>query len=144
VRRNSTSIDINHRAFAHSGDTPQATADRLMAARTRLFMTKVENGDDGPPGQPRRSGPLYQGRDMGVRWDIGLRLFGMALIGGAAAAISRMFGLVHSGSGDPAIALVYLLALAGFVSASIGSALLFLGTHIFDEVELSERWRRRR
>ena len=35
------------------------------------------------------------------------------------------------------------LAATGFLASSIGAALLALGHHVFDEVEVSERWRYR-
>jgi hypothetical protein len=37
----------------------------------------------------------------------------------------------------------YLLALAGFVGASAGSALALYGRHLFDDIEVSARWRHR-
>jgi hypothetical protein len=38
----------------------------------------------------------------------------------------------------------YLLALVGFLGASAGSALALYGRHLFDEIEVSARWRHRR
>ncbi|WP_375419711.1 hypothetical protein [uncultured Sphingomonas sp.] len=35
----------------------------------------------------------------------------------------------------------YSLALGGFVGASAGSALALYGRHLFDEIEVSARWR---
>ncbi|WP_347090994.1 hypothetical protein [Sphingomonas parapaucimobilis] len=36
----------------------------------------------------------------------------------------------------------YALATAGFLFASLGSALAIMGEHLFDEVQVSARWRR--
>ena len=36
----------------------------------------------------------------------------------------------------------FLLALVTFLSASIGSAMLIVGPHLFDKVEVSARWAR--
>ena len=41
-------------------------------------------------------------------------------------------------SGDP---FAYLLAAGMFLGASVGSGLVVLGSHIFDRVEVSRRWR---
>jgi hypothetical protein len=48
--------------------------------------------------------------------------------------------LLH-GERAPGIA-AFLLALATFLSASTGSAMLILGPHLFDKVEVSVRWAR--
>ncbi|MEO9130928.1 MAG: hypothetical protein ABI240_06935 [Sphingomonas sp.] len=37
---------------------------------------------------------------------------------------------------------VFLFALATFLTASLGSAMLVVGPHLFDKVEVSERWAR--
>ena len=39
-------------------------------------------------------------------------------------------------------ALMFLLALVTFLAASAGSAMLILGAHLFDKVEVSARWAR--
>ena len=106
-------------------------------------MTSLENGQDAPSERSRPSRHLYQGQAMGLRWNIGLRLFGAALIGVALSAVWWLYARVHAESSGPATLLNFLLGLVTFVGASCGSALLLLGTHIFDEVEVSERWRPR-
>lgn len=150
MRRNSTSIDTTPQGFARFdkigriANRAQLAADRAFMANALPLMTHIDERDRSPgAGQPQGERPLFQGREMGVRWNIGLRLVGMALIGIAAAAISWMYSLVHADGDDPVTFLGYLLALIGFISASVGSALLFLGTHIFDEVEVSARWKPR-
>jgi hypothetical protein len=73
--------------------------------------------------------------------DLGLRALGLLFCGIAYTAISRLCALHIS---DQTIgALTYFLALIGFLGASAGSALVMLGHHLFDEIEVSERWRRR-
>ncbi len=67
-----------------------------------------------------------------------LRLAGVALLCVAALIARHLFAVA-----DPAAKtapLVYLLALIGMTSASAGSAMAVLGRHLFDQVELSERW----
>lgn len=73
--------------------------------------------------------------------DVGLRVCGLALCAIAYLAIRR---LVASPPGPRRAGLLdYGLAAIGFVSASGGSATALLGRHLFDRVEISERWRRR-
>lgn len=77
------------------------------------------------------------------RADILLRLLGLALCAIAYLAFARLVALhIAPGTRSPAIA--YALALVGFLSGSMGNALTFLGHHLFDEVEVSARWRTRR
>lgn len=77
------------------------------------------------------------------RTDIGLRLGGAALWGLAWLAFRDLAGLhlsqTHANPGVGALA----LAAAGFLCASLGAVLIAQGRHIFDRVEVSERWRRR-
>jgi apolipoprotein N-acyltransferase len=78
---------------------------------------------------------------MGPRWNVGLRLLGVVLIGLAAGSVWWLYMRVHAEGAGPVALFNFLLGLVAFVGASSGSALLLLGTHIFDEVEVSERWR---
>lgn len=77
------------------------------------------------------------------RTDIGLRLGGAALWGLAWLAFRTLAELhlsqTHANPGAGALA----LAAAGFLCASLGAVLVAQGCHIFDPVEVSERWRRR-
>jgi len=43
-----------------------------------------------------------------------------------------------------AVALQAVLAAIAFLCGSFGAALLWLGRHIFDRIEVSDQWRRRR
>lgn len=70
--------------------------------------------------------------------DPALRLAGLALLCVAVVVGRHLFA-----APDPqgkVTASAYLLALVGMASASTGAALAVLGRHLFDEVELSERW----
>ena len=72
--------------------------------------------------------------------DIGLRLLGLLSCGLAWAALSHLFAM-RPPARSPA-GLAYALAAIGFLSASAGAALTFLGHHLFDEIEVSSRWRK--
>lgn len=67
-----------------------------------------------------------------------LRLGGAALVGLACLAVVGM-----GGGRDGALA-EYVLGLVGFVSASLGSLLLIVGPHLFDEIEVPAPWGRYR
>ena len=77
------------------------------------------------------------------RQDVVLRITGMILV---ACCWLLMRWLVHSANlrahHDPSL-LQFVAAAAGFLCVSAGSALTTLGAHVFDEVEVSERWARR-
>ncbi|WP_287977205.1 hypothetical protein [Sphingomonas sp.] len=74
------------------------------------------------------------------RADLGLRAGGLCLLLIAGLAWRRLIALhIASGGAD---AFAFLLALIAFLSASLGSAATLLGGHLFDEVEVSARWRR--
>jgi hypothetical protein len=68
-----------------------------------------------------------------------LRLAGALLLAIACAADARLFGA----SPRRAVLLDYPLALAAFVAASAGGAMLALGAHLFDPVPVAGRWQRR-
>lgn len=74
------------------------------------------------------------------RADLGLRASGLILCWISYAAFARLVA-VHSSphAGD---VVAYGLAALGFIAASGGSAMLLLGHHLFDEIEVSARWRR--
>ena len=73
--------------------------------------------------------------------DIGLRASGLILCGIAYAAIVHLAAMhIASQSGDP---IAIGLAAIGFLAASSGSAAIILGRHLFDEIEVSSRWRHR-
>ena len=74
------------------------------------------------------------------RW--GLRQLGVVLLLGAYAAGRHLTTIAASGHPPHQPPTVYLFALIAFVCASAGGALLIHGHHLFDTVEISERWRR--
>lgn len=79
----------------------------------------------------------YQDR----RTDIGLRLAGAALWGLAWLAARQLAALhLTQSHADPGMWAVTLAA-AAFLCASLGAVLVTQGRHIFDRVEISERWR---
>lgn len=75
------------------------------------------------------------------RADGALRGSGLILWEIAYAAITHLYAEHPSPVSPGAMALA--LAAIGFLGASIGSALVMLGRHVFDEVEVSSRWRMR-
>lgn len=72
--------------------------------------------------------------------DIGLRLLGLFSCGIAYAAFSHLSAMCSPASAPGVFA--YALAVLGFLSASAGAALTFLGHHLFDQIEVSSRWRK--
>jgi hypothetical protein len=73
------------------------------------------------------------------RVDLGLRAAGLLLCGVALLAMRHLCAVqVHP---QPAGVIAFGLAAAAFLGASGGSAMLILGGHLFEEVEVSERWR---
>lgn len=82
-------------------------------------------------------------RDRHHNWrtDIGLRLGGATLCGLAWFLIRTLLGL-HLPQNPAALGAGALaLAAGGFLCASLGLALLTLGHHLFDTIEVGERWR---
>lgn len=75
------------------------------------------------------------------RTDIGLRLSGMGSCGVSFLMIDALMGLRLPDGQMPQDVLTFALAAAGFLCASAGTVLLSQGRHIFDEVEISQRWR---
>ena len=75
------------------------------------------------------------------RADLALRALGLLFCSIAYSAISQLCALLISPQTIGALA--YSLAMIGFLAASGGSVLVMLGHHLFDEIEVSERWRRR-
>jgi hypothetical protein len=84
-----------------------------------------------------------QHRHQGRSTDLGLRLSGAALCGVTWLAIRTLFHMRMAPWPASPGTLAYALAVIGFVCGSAGAALLTLGRHIFDEVEIGERWRTR-
>ena len=76
------------------------------------------------------------------RGDLGLRALGL---GGCALSYFSIHQLMAMPAADPAHwspgFLAYMLTATGFLCASAGSGMVALGAHLFDKVEVSERWR---
>lgn len=73
--------------------------------------------------------------------DIGLRLCGVTSCGISYLAIHALVALRFADGHLPQGPLPFFLAAVGFLCASAGAVLLALGHHVFDEVEISARWR---
>ncbi len=73
------------------------------------------------------------------RADIVLRASGLLLCWVSYTAISRLITM-HVPPQKAGV-LAYGIAAVGFMAASAGSALTLLGHHLFDEIEVSARWR---
>lgn len=70
---------------------------------------------------------------------LSIRALGLAVLG-LAWMCGHALWLLH-GETSPGVA-AFLLALATFMSGSIGSAMLIVGPFLFDKVEVSVRWSR--
>ena len=75
------------------------------------------------------------------RADIVLRATGLLLCWVSYTVISRLVAM-HVPPQKAGV-LAYGIAAVGFMAASAGSALTILGHHLFDEIEVSARWRGR-
>lgn len=73
--------------------------------------------------------------------DLALRLLGLALCTASWLSIRALLDLHAQSAVAPPPPAAYALAAIGFVGGSAGSALAVLGHHLFDRVEISERWR---
>ena len=71
---------------------------------------------------------------------VSIRAAGLATLGLSWICGHELWRL-HSMDGTSA--LTFFLALVTFLAASAGSAMLIVGEHLFDEVEISQRWARR-
>ena len=83
------------------------------------------------------------------RTDLGRRGAGAILCAVACLAIARLVALCLPSRGGEILAhgsavygpATFALATIGFLGASAGSVLVLCGTHIFDEIVISARWR---
>jgi xanthosine utilization system XapX-like protein len=75
--------------------------------------------------------------------DTSVRAGGFAMLGLAGISVHALTALRAGLSQGAPPPWVFGLAMIGFIGASFGSALVVLGRHIFDRVEISERWARR-
>src|ERR1017187_8078482 len=70
-----------------------------------------------------------------------IRCGGIALIAIAVLAFAELWQLWHFATPQAATPLALLLAFIGFASASAGCIMASLGRHLFDRIELPNRWR---
>lgn len=70
---------------------------------------------------------------------LSIRVLGLAVLG-LSWTSGHALWLLH-GERSPGVA-AFMLALATFLSASIGNAMLIVGPHLFDKVAVSARWAR--
>lgn len=75
--------------------------------------------------------------------DLALRAAGVVLCAVSWAGIAELIARTEQAPAHGPDLLAFCLAIVGFLAASAGSGLLLLGGHIFDQVEVSDRWRRR-
>lgn len=73
--------------------------------------------------------------------DIGLRLCGVTSCGLSCLSVYSLIAVQLADGQLSQGALPFFLAAAGFLCASAGAVLLSFGHHIFDQVEISPRWR---
>lgn len=74
--------------------------------------------------------------------DIGLRAGGAALLGIGWLLAIRLHHMAQTTGPRDAGSLMILLSAVTFLCASAGSALLFVGSGLWDTVEVSARWKR--
>lgn len=75
------------------------------------------------------------------RGDVVLRLAGALLCLVAWRTFARLIAWDRVPGAGAASGLPFVLGTLGFLSACAGAAMLLLGRHLFDEVEVSSRWR---
>ncbi|MDF0486671.1 hypothetical protein PX554_00895 [Sphingomonas sp. H39-1-10] len=73
-----------------------------------------------------------------------LRARALAVRGGGVAGCLAAYFAIGAVARVDAAAPRLALAAIGFLCGSLGSALLWLGDHVFDRVAVSDRWRRQR
>ncbi|PZU59098.1 MAG: hypothetical protein DI547_07640 [Sphingobium sp.] len=76
--------------------------------------------------------------------DLALRAGGAALVGTGWLIGRRLEGIMPPDVATRVTFLDMLLAAAMFASLSLGFAMLLLGGHLLDKVQVSERWAARR
>lgn len=76
------------------------------------------------------------------RGDFGLRGLGLGALAVSYGSISHLIELhaAHPVHWKPGL-VAYVLTTVGFLCGSAGTALTLLGGHLFDEIQVSERWR---
>lgn len=122
------------------------TLDRVALAGPLSCLASSGEGDGRAPtpARPPSGSPLHADRrPVGIVADILIRATGVAGILAAIAMFTWLYRMIHAASANDPSPGAYLLAGLAFLASSIGSAILVLGRHIHDRIELSERWRPR-
>lgn len=83
---------------------------------------------------------VFGGR--GVVRDMLLRAAGVALLACCWATLAWLFRHAHPRQHQDPSFVAYMAAATGFLCFSAGAVLTALGAHVFDQVEVSERWAR--
>lgn len=82
---------------------------------------------------------MFNSRQSRAR-DVAIRMGGLGMLPVGAVSIDLLYHLANTTPVHEVTAFELGLAAMGLLCLSIGSALLALGSHIFDEVEISARW----
>lgn len=72
--------------------------------------------------------------------DLALRMAGLTLLPVGVLVIRTLYRLIQASPVHDSTPIEMGLAALGFIALSLGSLLLALGAHIFDQVEISARW----
>lgn len=78
--------------------------------------------------------------EKSLKQNLCFRLAGLLLIVASGLGLKLLYRVVNLPPAHEATITEMVLAAASFLGATSGTALLFLGTHIFDPVTLSDRW----
>lgn len=108
-----------------------------------LFCSREDLGGHGK-GEPEREDHPKNGIIRACKpWyvDLGLRVAGLCFLGIAALSIHVLMDIVEQAPQHLTTPLELVLAAVGFLGASLGSILLFLGARVYDRVVIASRWR---
>ncbi|MDT8760266.1 hypothetical protein MZO42_16315 [Sphingomonas psychrotolerans] len=72
--------------------------------------------------------------------DVAIRATGIVCWSAGALALAGLYRAIHAGPSHATTCIECGVAALGFIGLSLGSSLLALGSHIFDQVEVSARW----
>ena len=109
-----------------------STAQQLDSPRSGSFRAEPTAGASPRAG----ASPLVRR----LATQLAFRVSGLLLIGFAVLAAHWLTMSAHAAGRHAPSALELTLAALCFASASSGSALLFVGPHLLDQVEISPRW----
>ncbi len=122
---------------------PREGGVRSLAMAGASLQSLFPGNEDVPA--PRRGDipTRKDGSEIGIGADICIRILGAAAIALSVAIIRWLNADVqHHPIPEASLWQLTLIAVA-FLSASLGCGFVALGRHIYDRIEVSERWRRR-